>query len=107
MNITKDVSIIKKERIKYLNNHKTDFPLILGEYSNDGESYRFILNKDSSYALYYKTLILSAGTYYRFRNELVLFDSSIKFYFYVLIADKYLISKLLPSDYLGCILTKK
>ncbi len=50
---------------------------------------------------------LSEGVWNKKGNLLILFDSSIKAPFYILISEKYLISKLLPTDYNGCTFVKK
>lgn len=100
----------KKERLKYQNDHKEKYLLFSGSYySADG----FLLNlkKEHVFLLSYKlnsnTLLLSSGTWQRKGNELVLFDTSLKSYFYLLInKNKSLVSKYILGDYYGVLLKK-
>ncbi len=98
-----NINALKKEREDYNRVNKRIFKLKSKVYKNE-YGYTFYIIPNSKYVLKYRGVILSEGVIKRNRNELILFDTSIKYNFYLLIGDGYLISKLIPGDYRGGIL---
>jgi hypothetical protein len=103
---------VEKDRAKYkIKNYKL-FPLANGIYLSNKcvqceFEYRLMINKDSTYNLYFKDLLISEGTWKRKGVELILYDTSLKHQFHLMIGHRVLISKLLLGDYESTVLQKK
>lgn len=112
-----DIKKQKQERDLYKQSHKILYPIQYTTYESvdntfkDGKygiyetdrAYKFEINKDYSYRLYYKKVLVSEGVWKRDKNELLLLDEYLKHTFYMLISKDGLISKYLPGDYEGCL----
>ena len=95
---------LEKNRIEYKKHNKRIFPLdsgdyLLKEFLFGSLRYCLTINQDNTYRLYFKTMIISEGTWNREGVELVLYDTCLKHQFYLMIRKRSLISKLLPGDY--------
>jgi len=101
-----NASTARHERMNYENENKALFPLNMGVYETE-QGFSLVLDSNNKYKLGIKNTIISEGTWNRERNELILFDTTLKHSFYALIGKDNLISKFLPGDDKGCRLYKK
>jgi protein TonB len=101
----RDTNPVKQEQIDI----QTLFPIYWETYENytTGSDYELQIKRENRYALRYKQIIISEGTWTRNRNELSLFDKHLQNPFYALITDKSLISNYLPGDFQGILLCRK
>ncbi|MBL7906384.1 MAG: hypothetical protein JNL22_15280 [Bacteroidales bacterium] len=74
---------------------------IPGDYSTYEKAgkpmYRLTIERDNKYQLFINTLALSEGIYTRNKNILLLYDSTLKHVFHLLIFKNMLVSKLIPG----------
>ena len=94
---------INQNRAEYKIQNRKIYPLFIGDYSSERRFrvfyYQLTLNRDSSYILSFKDVLISEGIWIRKGVELILFDKWLKKRFYLMIGKRVLISKLLPGDY--------
>jgi hypothetical protein len=99
---------INRDRAEYKIQNQKKYPLVIGDYSSEKRFrvfyYQLTINRDSTYILSFKDVLISEGTWNREGVELVLYDACLKHRFYLLIRRRSLISKLLPGDYKSSIL---
>jgi hypothetical protein len=99
--------IQQQERESYLQSNKDkQFSLYNAVYESSN-GYQLNIKKDKKYVLYHNNLLISNGIWEKLGNELILHDSALQHSFYLLIADKKLISKYLPADFSGIPLQKQ
>jgi hypothetical protein len=97
---------LSQTKTEFNRSNKVENLLNCGIYVNEqGFSLYILQNKE--YKLEFKNIILSKGMWSRDRNELVLFDITLKHKFFILIGEKVLISKLFPGEYTGFTFNKK
>ncbi|MBK6967374.1 MAG: hypothetical protein IPH20_26630 [Bacteroidales bacterium] len=93
------------ERSAYNKSTNDEIDLIPGDYSTNEKAgkprYRLTLDRDNKYQLFINTLTLSEGIYTRNKNILLLYDTSLKHVFHLLIYKNMLVSKLIPGDLEG------
>jgi hypothetical protein len=93
------------ERSAYNKNTNDVIALIEGDYSTYERAgkprYRLTIDRDNKYQLFINTLMLSEGIYTRNKNVLLLYDTSLKHVFHLLIYKNMLVSKLIPGDLEG------
>ncbi|MDP4278083.1 MAG: hypothetical protein Q8914_10695 [Bacteroidota bacterium] len=100
-------NILHQERLDYKKQNKNLLTFKYGIYENKQGLKLVVFQSGKIYQLFYKEILISKGYWKRNGNELDLFDTALRHYFYALIGDKILISKLLPGDYQSCLLNKK
>lgn len=93
------------ERSAYNKSTNDVIALIPGDYSTYEKAgkprYRLTIDRDNKYQLFINTLKLSEGIYTRNKNVLLLYDTSLKHVFHLLIYKNLLVSKLIPGDLEG------
>lgn len=93
------------ERSAYNKSTNDVFALIPGDYSTYDKPgkprYLLSIDRDNKYQLFINTLKLSEGIYTRNKNILLLYDTTLKHVFHLLIYKNMLASKLIPGDLEG------
>jgi len=87
------------ERQEYRRETDGVYPLIVGNYVNlNSFGMKIELQNLNRYKIEYKNVQLSMGKVTKLGNELIFFDTDLKYPFYALMGEKCIISKLLPGD---------
>lgn len=92
------------ERHDYRKKQLSSFTFYYGIYKAGKIKLEIVAS--NKYRLLYFNTVLSEGHWSRAQNEIVLFDTSLKYPFYLLVGKNKLISKLLPGDCEGLELSR-
>ncbi len=107
-----DSLCLKKDREEFRAKNQKLYTLKFGDYYaaecvQCTFEYRLTISRDNIYHLYLNDLLISEGNWVREGVELILFDNSLKHRFYIMVANRVLVSKLLPGDYQSVTLKRK